>query len=86
MRVPDAPHGLGPFEHILVQVAVAIGSCSMPLRDVLRLGPGAVVTLDRTAGSPVDLLVHDEPGARGELIAVDERYAIRIHEVLERER
>jgi flagellar motor switch protein FliN len=82
----DEERGLGPFEYVPVEVAVAIGSCTMPLREVLQLGPGAVVMLDRAVGAPVDVLVNDELIARGALIAVDDRYAVRIEHVVERPR
>jgi len=69
---------------VRVDLTVELGRCPMRLRDVLELGPGAIVRLDRTAGAPVDVFVNNEAFARGELIAVDDSYAVRITEVTAR--
>ena len=77
---------LGEFMHVALSVTAEVGHCSMRLGEVLQLGKGAVVTLDRSAGSPIDLLVNDELIARGELVAVDDRYGVRITQVVAKSR
>jgi flagellar motor switch protein FliN/FliY len=59
-----------------------LGRCSLRLGDLLKLGSGAVVELDRRAGAPIDLLVNGRLIARGEIVAVDERFGVRITEVV----
>ena len=55
----------------------------MLMRDVLALGAGSIVVLDRHAAGPVDLRVNDRLVARGELVAVDDRFGVRITELVE---
>jgi flagellar motor switch protein FliN/FliY len=54
----------------------------MTVRELLSLSPGAVVELDRAAGSPADLLVNGTLIARGEVVVVDEDFGIRITEIV----
>ncbi len=65
-----------------VELAVEIGRTRMTIRETLALAPGAIVTLDRMAGEPVDLLVNGRRIARGEVVAVDEEFGFRITELL----
>ena len=65
-----------------VELAVEIGRTKMTIRETLGLGPGSIVTLDRTAGEPVDLLVNGKPIARGEVVVIDEEFGLRVTEVL----
>jgi flagellar motor switch protein FliN/FliY len=67
--------------HVTVELTVELGRCTMRLRDVLQLGTGSIVELEREAGSPVDLFINEELVARGEIVAIDERYGVRISEV-----
>lgn len=63
-------------------VTVELGRTRMLLRDVLALGAGSVIELDRAAGSPVDLFVNGTLIARGEVVVVDEEFGVRITEVV----
>ena len=63
-------------------VTAELGRCEMTIRDVLSLTAGAVIDLDRAAGTPVDLLVNGTAIARGEVVVVDEEFGIRITEIL----
>jgi flagellar motor switch protein FliN/FliY len=56
----------------------------LTVAEVLGLGPGSVVELDRLAGEPVDILVNDRLIARGEVVVVDENFGIRVVEVVRR--
>jgi flagellar motor switch protein FliN/FliY len=68
--------------NVTVRVSAELGRCSLRVRDVLNLGTGSIVELDRAADGPIDVLVNDEPIARGEVIAVGERFGVRITEVV----
>ena len=54
----------------------------MTIGETLSLGPGSIVTLNRLAGEPVDLLVNGTPIARGEVVVIDEEFGLRITEVV----
>jgi flagellar motor switch protein FliN/FliY len=66
---------------VTVELAVEVGRTRMTLGQALALGPGSVVTLDRLADKPVDLLVNGKPIARGEVVVIDEEFGLRITEV-----
>ena len=63
-------------------VTAELGRTRMTVRDLLSLAPGAVVELDRAAGSPVDVLVNGTLIARGEVVVIDEEFGIRISEII----
>ncbi len=65
-----------------VELAVEIGRTRMTIREALALAPGSIIALDRMAGEPVDLLVNGKRIARGEVVAIDEEFGLRITEVL----
>ena len=65
-----------------VELAVEIGRTRMTIRETLALGPGSIVTLNRTAGDPVDLLVNGKPIARGEVVVIDGEFGLRVTEVV----
>ena len=65
-----------------VAVMVRLGQVEAPVRELLRLGPGSVLKLDKQVGEPVDLFVRDTRFATGELVVVGEQLGIRIREIL----
>jgi flagellar motor switch protein FliN/FliY len=67
---------------VSVTLALEVGRARMPVRDLLQLSPGAVVELDRLAGEPLDVLVNGVRIARGEVVVVNEKYGIRLTEVV----
>ncbi len=74
--------GLERLRDVPVELAVEIGRTRMTVGEALALGPGSIVTLDRLAGEPVDLLVNGKPIARGEVVVIDEEFGLRISEVV----
>ena len=82
---PGAAPGGAELERLFdvpVELAVEIGRTHMTIRETLTLGPGSIVTLNRLAGEPVDLLVNGKPIARGEVVVLDEEFGLRVTEVL----
>lgn len=75
------PRDLERLHDVTVELAVEVGRTRMTLGQALALGPGSVVTLDRLADKPVDLLVNGRPIARGEVVVIDEAFGLRITEV-----
>jgi flagellar motor switch protein FliN/FliY len=76
------PENFGLLLHVPLHLTVELGSCTMPVAEILKLGIGSVVELDRAANAPVELLVNSSPIARGEIVAVDESFGLRITELL----
>ncbi|PTL59150.1 flagellar motor switch protein FliN [Paraconexibacter algicola] len=67
---------------VKVELTVEVGRTRMSLGEALALGPGSVVTVDRLADKPVDLLCNGRPIARGEVVVIDEEFGLRITEVI----
>jgi flagellar motor switch protein FliN/FliY len=67
-----------------LKITAELGTCKMLVEDILKLGTGSIVELDRLAGGPVDLLVNDKLVARGEVVAIDDNFGVRITELIER--
>jgi len=65
-----------------LRLTVQIGSARMLVRDVLQLGRGSVIPLDRKSGDPADILVNGKLIARGEVAIVDDRMAVRVTELV----
>lgn len=78
---PDDSENIGLLMHVPLRLTVELGSASMPVAEILKLGEGSIVELDRAANAPVDLLVNHRPIARGEIVAVDESFGLRITEL-----
>lgn len=64
-----------------VTLTVVLGSCQLPMRDILNLNIGSVVPLDRAAGTPVELRANQKLVARGEVVVIEDRLGIRITEL-----
>ncbi|MEX2254416.1 MAG: flagellar motor switch protein FliN [Acidimicrobiia bacterium] len=77
-----ASRALDLIHEVEMNVTVELGRTRLTVRELLGLTAGAVVELDRAAGSPVDVLVNGTPIARGEVVVVDEEFGIRITEIV----
>jgi flagellar motor switch protein FliN/FliY len=73
--------GIGRLNDIELDATLRFGSRDMTLEEVLDLGPGTVVELDRHISEPVDLVVGDRIVARGEVVVVSGNFALRVTEV-----
>lgn len=76
------PSGLELVLDVPLKVTVELGRTRMQIRDVLELGKGSVVELDKLAGEPVDLLVNGKLIARGEVVVIDENFGIRVTDIV----
>ncbi len=65
-----------------LRVSVVLGKTSMTIRDVLALGQGSVVELDKMAGEPVDIVANDKLIAHGEVVVVDENFGVRVTDIV----
>ena len=77
---PLAP-GLELLLDVELDAALRFGCREMPLGDILELGPGDVVQLDRNVADPVDLVIGDKIVARGEVVLVEGNFGLRVTEV-----
>ncbi len=65
-----------------LQVTVELGRTKMNIRDVLSVGPGTVVELNRVAGEPVDILINGKPIAKGEVVVIGDMFGVRVTDIL----
>lgn len=65
-----------------VSLAIELGSCQLPMREVLQLCVGSVVQLEKPADAPVELSVNGKLIARGEVVVIEDRYGVKITEVI----
>lgn len=82
---PAAPSAgnLSRISNVEMALTVEIGRTRMAVRDLLALEPGAVVELDRSAGTPADILLNGKLIAHGDVVVVDQDYAVRITRILD---
>jgi flagellar motor switch protein FliN len=81
-RLGDSVQALDMLGDVELDVKIELGRCQMLVGEVLRLGPGNVVELDKLAGDPVDVYVNDRHVARGEVLVVNENFCVRVNEIL----
>lgn len=84
----DEPAATGPksgidlLGDVNLDVKIELGRTRMFIEDVLKLGDGAVVELDKLAGDPVDIYVNDRHIARGEVLVLNDNFCVRINEII----
>lgn len=76
--------GIDLLLDVTLQVSVELGRTRMTIGDVLALRSGSVIELDKLAGEPADILVNGTLIARGEVVVVDEKFGVRVMEVVSR--
>jgi flagellar motor switch protein FliN/FliY len=69
---------------IPLEITVELGRASIPIQELLDLGPGSAVTLSKLEGEPVDILANEKLIARGEVVLQNKKYGIRITEITSR--
>jgi len=76
------PAGMDLLADVNLNVKIELGRTRMLVEDVLRLGDGSVVELDKLAGDPVEVYVNDRPIARGEVLVLNDNFCVRINEII----
>jgi flagellar motor switch protein FliN/FliY len=71
---------------IPVQVSVVLGKTTMQVSQLLKLGRGAVIELDRKVGEPIDIFVNNRLVARGEVVVVEDRIGVTMTEIIKQEK
>jgi flagellar motor switch protein FliN len=84
-RRPDpgaAPSKIDLILDVTLPVAVELGRARMQIQDILKLTPGSVIALDKSAGDPVELFINDRPIAKGEVVIIDENFGVRLTSIV----
>jgi len=79
---PQEQVSLETVYDIPVQISVVLGKTSMQVNQLLKLGRGAVIELDRKVGEPIDIFVNNRLVARGEVVVVEDRVGVTMTEII----
>jgi flagellar motor switch protein FliN len=77
-----SPARLDLILDVTLPVTVELGRARMQIQEVLKLAPGSVIELDKSAGDPVELYINDRPIAKGEVVIIDENFGIRLTSIV----
>ncbi|HEX9047159.1 MAG TPA: flagellar motor switch protein FliN [Verrucomicrobiae bacterium] len=78
----ENPSNLSLVLDVPVSLTIELGGCKLPMREVLALNVGSVVQLEKPADAPVELCVNGKLIARGEVVVIEDRYGVKITEVV----
>lgn len=82
----DIPHGEVDYIHdVPIAMIAQVGSVKRTMREILKMKPGSTVEFEKVVGEPMDVLIGGRLMCRGEIVVVNERYGIRISEVIRAE-
>ena len=76
------PGNIGLLMDVSMQLTVELGRTKMLIKDILGMGEGTIVELDKLAGEPVDLLVNGKLIAKGEVVVIDENFGVRVTDII----
>ena len=80
--LPDQPGNLNFILDIPLEVSVELGRTRMLVNDLLKLGQGSVIELSKIAGETLEIMANQKLVARGEVVVVNEKYGIRVTEII----
>ena len=89
MEIPEIPRNAQDLEAVYdipVQVSAVLGRSTMEVQELLKLGTGAVVELDRKVGEAIDIFVNNRLVARGEVVVLEDRLGITMTEIIKTDR
>lgn len=84
-RSPGDPGSVASLDLLLdvpLRITVELGGARLTIRELLQLGHGSVVELDKPGGEPLDVLVNGKPIARGEAVIVNDRFGVRLTQII----
>ncbi|MBQ2315082.1 MAG: flagellar motor switch protein FliN [Treponema sp.] len=73
---------IGLIMDVYMEMTVELGRTKKTIKDILGMGEGTIIELDKLAGEPVDILVNHKPIAKGEVVVIDENFGVRVTEIL----
>jgi flagellar motor switch protein FliN len=82
----DESLSLEAVQDIPVQISVVLGKTMMPVQQLLKLGRGAVIELNKKVGEPVDVYINSRLVARGEVVVVEDRIGVTMTEIIKGEK
>ena len=81
--VPSTEQGnIGLIMDVNMEMTVELGRTKKQIKEILGMGEGTIIELDKLAGEPVDILVNHKPIAKGEVVVIDENFGVRVTEIL----
>ncbi|MCL5259800.1 MAG: flagellar motor switch protein FliN [Nitrospirae bacterium] len=81
-RTSEPPESIDFLLDVPLTVSVRVGTARMLIKDLLQLGQGSVVELDKLAGEPMEILINDKLVARGEVVMVNDKYGVRLTDIV----
>jgi flagellar motor switch protein FliN/FliY len=76
------PGNIGLIMDVFMEMTVELGRTKRSIKDILGMGEGTIIELDKLAGEPVDILVNHKKIAKGEVVVIDENFGVRVTEIL----
>ena len=73
---------IGLIMDVFMEMTVELGRTKRSIKDILGMGEGTIIELDKLAGEPVDILVNHKQIAKGEVVVIDENFGVRVTEIL----
>ena len=86
IKAPQSARDLEAVYEVPVQISAVLGRATMQVSQLLKLGRGAVVELDRKVGEAIDIFINNRLVARGEVVVVDDRLGVTMTEIVKAER
>lgn len=81
-KVTHTPRNIDVLLDVPLSITVLLGRARVPIKQVLEYGQGSLISLDKLAGEPVDLLINGKYFAKGEVVVIDENFGVRISSIL----
>ncbi len=81
-KTQDPPENIDFLLDVALTISVRVGTAKMLIKDLLQLGQGSVVELEKLAGEPMEILVNDKLVARGEVVMVNDKYGVRLTDIV----
>lgn len=81
-KTAEPPESIDFLLDVPLTVSVRVGTARMLIKDLLQLGQGSVVELDKLAGEPMEILINDKLVARGEVVMVNDKYGVRLTDIV----
>jgi flagellar motor switch protein FliN len=78
----DATSGMEVLLDVPLEISVELGRVKMMVREVLDLGTGSIIEVDKAAGEPVDVMVNGRLVAKGEVVVIEDNFGVRVTEIL----
>ena len=73
---------IGLIMDVFMEMTVELGRTKKSIKDILGMGEGTIIELDKLAGEPVDILVNHKPIAKGEVVVIDENFGVRVTDII----